>query len=118
MRELIHRGRGETVARVQTADETRKEEQRTVVVNCGIADVDTDAVTAVFRLNPFQVVGHFIKRFVPTNLLPAVGGAPHWLLEAIAVELNILKRDRFGTDVTVTENVVRVALDAQLPVWQ
>jgi len=112
MRELIHRGRGETVTRVQTADEAGEEEQGTIVVNCWIADVNADAVTSMFRLNAFEVVGHFSKRFVPADLLPAVGGASHRLFETIAIVVNVLQRDCFRTNVAVTEDVVRIAFDA------
>jgi hypothetical protein len=68
---------------------------------------------AVRVLHCAKALGHFVQRFIPANGLPVAVHFFQGLAQAIRVFMDVLEGDRFWTDMTATEGVLLVALDAE-----
>src|SRR4026208_1696814 len=113
MRELIYRSCRKAIMRAQAADETRREQHCAVAMNRRVPGVSRDGVFAVSGVDAFEVLSHLVKRFVPADAFPTLRSAANRMSEAILVEVNILQRNSFGTDVSAAERVILVAADVQ-----
>ena len=82
-------------------------------MNGGIAKVIRDGASSVLRLNAFEVLRNFVKRFVPADALPAIGSAADGMLEPVFVVVKILQSDGLWADVPSAEGIVFVAADVQ-----
>src|SRR5687767_2669089 len=109
MRELVHGRCRKPVTRAQTADESRCKQQSAVVVNGWITEVGGDGVSAVGRVNAFEVLCYLIEGLVPTDALPAANSAAHGMSQPIFVEVNVLQRNSLGADVSAAERIVFIA---------
>src|SRR4051812_27562911 len=96
MGQLVHRGRGEPVARAQAANESRRKEQRLVVMNGGVPEISREGITAMLRADALKVLRYIVKSVVPANAFPASRRAADRVLEPVFVVMNILQRDGFG----------------------
>ncbi len=107
-------GRGRvTAACAQRLDERQAEEDRAIVVDGGIAEIEAHRILAVSTLDLLQPARDLVERLVPADPLPAGGGATHRPLEPIRVLVDVLQADGFGTDVPARERVVLVAADGE-----
>src|SRR5256714_8239577 len=113
MRQLIN-GRGrKPVTRVQTADETRREQHRAIAMNGWVAQICRDGVSTVLRLNAFEIARHLVERFIPADALPAARRAADRLLQPVFIEMNVLQGDAFWANESAAEGIVFVAADAK-----
>ena len=91
---------------MKTADKAREKEYCAVVVHGRITDIRGHAMAPIFRLNAFDVLRHFIKRFVPIDLLPSTIGPSHRMFEPIRIVVDVLQSNCFRADVTMTEDIL------------
>jgi hypothetical protein len=66
-------------------------------------------------VNALELLRNLIKRFVPTDALPAVVSAAYGVSEPVLIKVNVLQGDGLRADVTPAERVVSVAADVQVP---
>ena len=111
MRQLVHRGGREAASGAQSADEGRRIEHGTQIVNIRIALIDADGVTAVRRLHGLQPRHHLVKRLIPGDGFPANGRAPHRLPQPVGVLVNVLQGHRLRANVPPAKRIVGVAFD-------
>jgi hypothetical protein len=111
MGELVHRRRGELVARAQAPQEERQEHHRAVVVDGGVAHVHAHRVLAVLPLDGVEPPCGLLQGLLPGDGLPAGGGAPDGLAEPVRVLMEILERDGLGADVALAERILLIASD-------
>ena len=90
MRQLVNRGCGKPVPRMQAPDKAWREQHRAVVMNGGITKVGCDGIPAVLRVNALEVLRYFVKSFVPSDALPTVRSAAHRMFEPVFVVVKIL----------------------------
>jgi hypothetical protein len=83
-------------------------------MNAGISEVGSERISSVLRANPFQVVGHFRERFVPRDLFPTTCRATNRLLQPVLIEVNVLQRNGFGTNVSAAKRVILIAANVEL----
>jgi len=111
MRQLIHRGRGIPIARLEQAEEVVAVSHQPIVVHAGVALIHRHRILPVPGLDTRQPLGDQGKRFVPRDRSPFAARSQHRLVEAVRVILDILQRHRLWADMTTAEGVQRVALD-------
>ncbi len=90
MGQLVHWCGREPVACAQAANESGREEQRGIVMDRRIAEVSGEWITAMLRANTLEVLFNLRECFIPTDALPASGGAADGMFEAVFVVVNIL----------------------------
>jgi hypothetical protein len=59
-------------------------------VHIGITEISGRRVSAILRVNAFQIVRNLVERLFPIDALPAGGSTSHWLSKPITVEVKIL----------------------------
>ena len=111
--QLINRGCRKTVAGFQGMQQVAAEQHRAGVVHVGVAQVNADTVMAVGVLYRAQASGDFVQRLIPANGLPLSVHFFQGLAQAIRVFMDVLESDRLGADMTATEGILLVALDAE-----
>ena len=65
-------------------------------------------------VNALEVLGYFVKRFVPANSLPTRRSAAHRILEPVFVVVKVSQRSSLRTDVALTEWIVFVTADVEV----
>src|ERR1044072_9190824 len=113
MRQLVDRGCGKTVARVQALNEPRREQHGAITVHGGVAQIRRDGIPAMRRANALEVARYFVKRFVPFNSFPPIRRAAYRMSQTIFVVLDIVQGGALWTDVAATERVVFVSTDVE-----
>lgn len=83
-------------------------------MNGGIPEISRDGIPTVSVIDLLEVVGYFVKSFVPADGLPTLRGTAHGLSEPVFVVVNILQPNRFGADVSTAEWIFVVAANVQL----
>src|SRR5438132_5870656 len=82
-------------------------------MNGGVTKVRCDGSSPVLRLNPFEVLGHFVKSFVPSDALPTMISATDGIFEPVFIIVNVLQGHRLRADVPAAERVILVTADLQ-----
>ena len=113
MGQLVHRGCGKPVPRMQAPEKSRCEQHRAIVMNGGIAKVRGGGIPAVDGMNALEVAGYLVKSFVPADALPTAGSAPDRMSEPVFIVVKILQGDGFRADVAAAERVVFVAANVE-----
>ena len=111
MRQLIDRGRRETIARLQQAQEVVAMGHQPIVMHAGITLVDRHGLLAMRRLDRRQALGGQGKGLIPANRLPVFTHPAHRLAQAVRVVLDILQGYRLGADMPTAERILGIALD-------
>jgi len=101
---------------VQTADESRCEQERAVVVNSGVTEIRGYRISAMLSANAFEVSRDFVESFCPRDALPALRRAANRIAQAIVVVMDVLQGDRLRADIATTERIVLVAADIELAI--
>ena len=76
-----------------------------------IAQVYSDRIFTMLKLDVLQFIRNFIKCLLPGNLLPTISGLLNRCSKPIRIVVDILQRNRFGADVPFTDRVEFVAFD-------
>src|SRR6185295_3840052 len=105
MGQLVKRGCGEPVARMQAADKSRCEQQRAVGMNSGVAKVRGDGTPAVGGVDALEVLRPLIKGFVPPETFPTIRSTTYGKLEAVFIEVKISQGSGLRADVTEAERI-------------
>ena len=99
MRQLVNRGCGKPIPRMQAPDKSWCEQQSAIVMNGGIAKVSGDSIPSVIRLNALEVLRDLIKSFVPSNALPTMISTADGIPEPVFIVVKILQGNGLGADV-------------------
>ncbi|CRM84215.1 hypothetical protein [Pseudomonas sp. 22 E 5] len=111
MGQLVHRGGGIPIARLQQAKEVVAVGHQPIVMHAGVALIHRHRVLPVPGLNACEAFGHQRKGFVPRDRLPVAAHAQHGLVQTVRVVLDVLQRHGFWANVSAAERIQRVALD-------
>ena len=79
-----------------------------------VSEISGDGIPTVSGIDSLEVVGYFVKSFVPADALPTLRSTAHWLSEPVFVVVNILQRNRLRADVSTAEGIFVVAANVQL----
>src|ERR1700675_1936219 len=113
MRQLVNRGGGKPVPRMQAPDKARCEQHRAITMNRGIAKISSDGIPAVLSVDALEVLRYFVKSFVPPDALPTIWSTTDGMFEPIFIVVNILQGDGLRADVAAAEWIVFVTADVQ-----
>jgi len=83
-------------------------------MNGWITKVRCNGIPAVLRVNALKVLCDLVKRFVPTDALPATMSAADGVFEPVFIIVNVLQGNGLRADVTPAERVVSVTADVQM----
>jgi hypothetical protein len=114
MRELVNRGCGKPIPRMQAADKTWCEQQSAIVMDGGITKVRGDGIPAVLRVNALEVLRYLVKSFVPSDALPTFRSAADWIFEPVFIIVKVLQGNSLRADLPTAERVVFVTADVQM----
>ena len=116
VRELVDRGRAESISRLDRPHQDRRKDGPPERVHRRVADVDRDRVGAVFALNLEDAACRALDRFVPTALHEVAAGVlDQRLAQAIRIFVQRLERGTLRADVAAAERVVVIAADRSDP---
>src|SRR5258705_12479257 len=113
MRQLVDRGCGKPVPRVQAPDKPRCEQQSAIVMDGGIPKVRGDGTPAVDGMNVLEVLRHLVKSFVPTETLPTLRRAAHGIFQPVFIVVKVSQGSNLWADITSAERVVFVTADVE-----
>src|SRR4030095_4335334 len=108
MSQLVNRGCGKPVPRMQAPDKPWGEQQSAIVMNGGIAKVRGDGTPAVDGMNALEVLSHLVKSFVPPEPLPTVRSAANGIFQPVFIVGKSSQRSGLRADVSAGERVVLV----------
>ena len=83
-------------------------------MNGRITKVRSDGIPGVLRVNVLEILRNLVKRFVPTDALPAMMSAADGVFKPVIIIVNVLQGNGLRADVTPAERVVFVTADAQM----
>src|SRR5688500_2650224 len=113
MRQLVDRGCGKPVSRVEAADKSWREQHCAIVMNGRITQVRCDGIPAILRVNALEVLRYFVKSLVPSELLPTIKSAANGILEPVFIVVKVLQGNGLGADVAAAEGIVFVPANVQ-----
>ena len=98
---------------MQAAEKARHEEKRAVVVNSRVAEVAGDRVSAILRVNAFEIICYLVESLIPADASPTVRNAANGIFQPVFVVVKVSQRSSLRTDVALTEWIVFVAADIE-----
>src|SRR5258705_13817846 len=110
MRQLVDRGCGKPVPRMQAPDKTWCEQQGAIVMNGGIPKVRGDGTPAVGGMNALEVLRHLVKSFIPPEPVPTARSAAHGIFQPVLIVVKIAQSSGLRADVAAAERVVFVTV--------
>jgi hypothetical protein len=82
-------------------------------VHIGIACIDGQSIAAMLLEDRSKATFDFGKGIIPAYTLPLISLAYHRLADAVLVGVQFLETICFGTDIAVTEYILRITSDGE-----
>ena len=99
MRQLVNRGCGKPIPRMEAPDKPWCEQKSAIVMDGGITKVGCDGIPPMRRVNALEVLRDLIKSFVPSNALPTMLSTADGIPEPVFIVVKILQGNGLGADV-------------------
>jgi len=106
--QLVERGGRVAVARAQRREQRANHEHRAEVMDGRVAGVEAHRVATVVALDGEHPRGDVVERLVPPDALPSARAPPERKADPLGIDVDVLERVAFGTDMAAREVVVLV----------